>query len=427
MTSHASVNVMLALEDGVRRRVPGRDAQARACSRASSSIARRARAARRGGAHDASRVDRDQAFLDAIRRIADEVAAPNADDVDREARFPPETIDALREERRAGRLRPRRARRRRRLASRRSPRRASSSAAAAARARWSSRCTRSRSRRSCATSTARRGSRTTCARSPRDQRLVASVTSEVGTGGDIGRSIAAVTPAGDGRCDVREAGPDGVATARYADDLLTTLRRAPDAEPGDQVVVAHRAATSTTLEQTGHVGSARACAARARRATSSAPSSRPSRSCRRRSRASRPSRWCRSRTSCGRTSGSGIATDAFDRARAFVARRGQAAARTQPPPTAHAPVAPHERAVAAARRGRARRCATSSRPSPSRDRERLVDDGARSCASTTSRSPPPSRRRASARARSASAASSASRTTRRSASAGTCATRCRPA
>ncbi len=38
-------------------------------------------------------VDRDQAFLATIRRIADEVAAPNADDVDRNARFPIETID----------------------------------------------------------------------------------------------------------------------------------------------------------------------------------------------------------------------------------------------------------------------------------------------------------------------------------------------
>ena len=43
-------------------------------------------------------VDRDVAFLTAIRRIADEVAAPNADSVDREARFPKETIDALRAE-----------------------------------------------------------------------------------------------------------------------------------------------------------------------------------------------------------------------------------------------------------------------------------------------------------------------------------------
>ena len=39
-----------------------------------------------------------------------------------------------------------------------------------------------------------------------EQRLVASVTTEIGTGGDMGRSIAAVTPA-DGRdVRVREAG-----------------------------------------------------------------------------------------------------------------------------------------------------------------------------------------------------------------------------
>ena len=44
-------------------------------------------------------VERDQAFLDAIRRIADEVAAPNAASVDREARFPAESLAALREER----------------------------------------------------------------------------------------------------------------------------------------------------------------------------------------------------------------------------------------------------------------------------------------------------------------------------------------
>ena len=44
-------------------------------------------------------VDRDQAFLEAISRIAEEVAAPNADSVDREARFPSETIAALRDER----------------------------------------------------------------------------------------------------------------------------------------------------------------------------------------------------------------------------------------------------------------------------------------------------------------------------------------
>ena len=36
-------------------------------------------------------VDRDQAFLDAVTRIAANVAAPNADDVDRQARFPSES------------------------------------------------------------------------------------------------------------------------------------------------------------------------------------------------------------------------------------------------------------------------------------------------------------------------------------------------
>jgi acyl-CoA dehydrogenase len=73
----------------------------------------------------------------------------------------------------------------------------------------------------------------------REQRLIGSATSEVGTGGDLRRSIAALHP---------DAGPTGAllsfekkaATISYgahADDLLTTLRRSPDAEPGDQVLV----------------------------------------------------------------------------------------------------------------------------------------------------------------------------------------------
>ena len=41
--------------------------------------------------------DRDEAFLSGIRRIAEEVAGPNAGDVDRDARFPVEALDALRE------------------------------------------------------------------------------------------------------------------------------------------------------------------------------------------------------------------------------------------------------------------------------------------------------------------------------------------
>jgi acyl-CoA dehydrogenase len=82
-----------------------------------------------------------------------------------------------------------------------------------------------------------------------DGRLMASVTSEVGTGGDMGRSVAAVTPAADGSCTFEKQAPT-VSYGAYADDLLTTLRRAPDAEPGDQVLALTRS-DQTTLEATG--------------------------------------------------------------------------------------------------------------------------------------------------------------------------------
>ena len=82
-----------------------------------------------------------------------------------------------------------------------------------------------------------------------EQRLVASVTSEVGTGGDMGRSVAAVTPAGDGNSSFEKQAPT-VSYGEYADDLLTTLRRSPEAEPGDQVVALTRKGQHN-LEQTG--------------------------------------------------------------------------------------------------------------------------------------------------------------------------------
>jgi acyl-CoA dehydrogenase len=83
----------------------------------------------------------------------------------------------------------------------------------------------------------------------REQRLIASVTSEIGTGGDIGRSIAAVTPAEDGCATFEKAAPT-VSYGSYADDFLTTLRRTPEAEPGDQVLALTRR-DQTTLEQNG--------------------------------------------------------------------------------------------------------------------------------------------------------------------------------
>jgi acyl-CoA dehydrogenase len=75
------------------------------------------------------------------------------------------------------------------------------------------------------------------------------VTSEVGTGGDLGRSIAAVTEADGGALSFEKQAPT-VSYGGEADDLLTTLRRSPDAEPGDQVVVLTRAG-QFELEQQG--------------------------------------------------------------------------------------------------------------------------------------------------------------------------------
>lgn len=83
----------------------------------------------------------------------------------------------------------------------------------------------------------------------RDQRLVASVTSEIGTGGDTGRSVAAVEPSDDGRCSFTKKAPT-VSYGRYADDFLTTLRRSPEAEGGDQVAVLHLG-SQTELVTTG--------------------------------------------------------------------------------------------------------------------------------------------------------------------------------
>ena len=192
--------------------------------------------------------ERDHAFLESIRRIGDDVAAPNAVDVDREARFPTETLDALR---------------------------ADGALAAFVPTELGGRGLRFETIATAAFELGRRCGASgmvfamhqiqvaTLVRhatgSPwfegyleslaRDQRLLASVTSEIGTGGDIGRSIAAVTPVDDD-CVSFEKGAPTVSYGLQADDFLTTLRRSPDAEPGDQVLVLSRR-DQTTLEQSG--------------------------------------------------------------------------------------------------------------------------------------------------------------------------------
>jgi acyl-CoA dehydrogenase len=193
-------------------------------------------------------VDRDQEFLAGIRRIADEVAAPNADDVDRQARFPVESVDALREARALSAF----------VAPELGGDGVSFEAIARACFELGRRCGAS-----AMVFAMHQIQVVTIARHLDDapwfedylrsvaseQRLVASVTSEVGTGGDMGRSVAAVTEAPDGTRTFEKQAPT-VSYGAYADDLFTTLRRSPDAEPGDQVVaLTHK--DQLTLEPKG--------------------------------------------------------------------------------------------------------------------------------------------------------------------------------
>jgi acyl-CoA dehydrogenase len=174
------------------------------------------------------------AFVEGVARIAEDVAATHADDVDQNARFPVETFDALREAGALSALVPERfggggvgipevAQ-----ASFALGRRCGASGLVFAMhqiqvaclvrhfetAEWFEDYLRSL---------------------VQEQRLIASVTSEVGTGGDTGRSIAAVTRHDSG-CTFEKQAPT-VSYGAHADDFLTTVRRAPDADGGEQVAV----------------------------------------------------------------------------------------------------------------------------------------------------------------------------------------------
>jgi acyl-CoA dehydrogenase len=68
-----------------------------------------------------------------------------------------------------------------------------------------------------------------------EQRLIASVTSEVGPGGDMRASVAAIHHQGDSVEVTKQA--TTISYGAHADDLLLTARRDPDATPGEQVLV----------------------------------------------------------------------------------------------------------------------------------------------------------------------------------------------
>lgn len=72
-----------------------------------------------------------------------------------------------------------------------------------------------------------------------DQRLIASVTSEIGTNGELRRSIACAHREGE-IVHFRKASPT-ISYVEHADDLLVTLRREPEAAGSDQILVLARA------------------------------------------------------------------------------------------------------------------------------------------------------------------------------------------
>jgi acyl-CoA dehydrogenase len=78
--------------------------------------------------------------------------------------------------------------------------------------------------------------------------LLASATTELGTGGDTGRSGCAVEPADDGRILLSKTAPV-ISYGAYADVILATARRTADSAPSDQVLVICRS-EDTDLTQT---------------------------------------------------------------------------------------------------------------------------------------------------------------------------------
>jgi acyl-CoA dehydrogenase len=193
-------------------------------------------------------IDQDSAFLDAVRSVAVDVAAVHADDVDRQARFPAEALAALRAADALSAFVP-----------------ASLGGAGVSIPTIAQACFEL-GRRCAATGmifAMHQIQAITIVRhlegSPwfteylgrlhAEQRLIASVTSELGTGGDMGRSIAALTDHAEGGLEFTKQALT-VSYGAYADDYFTTLRRTPASEETDQALVLHPA-EETELTPTG--------------------------------------------------------------------------------------------------------------------------------------------------------------------------------
>jgi len=185
--------------------------------------------------------------VETTRRVAETIVAPAADRVDRDASFPREGIDALREEGLLGALVPRELG---------GPGASLTDVATACHVLG----------RACASTAmifamhqievaclVRHGLGSPYLRAYLSELaarglLVASATSELGVDGDLRRSVCAVeTDAG--RFHVVKRAPV-ISYGEQADDILLTARRSADAAPGDQVLILARRA-NTTLTPAG--------------------------------------------------------------------------------------------------------------------------------------------------------------------------------
>lgn len=186
-------------------------------------------------------------IVERARRIAREVVAPNAVDVDRHARFPKEAFEAQKKERLLGAFVPK-----------------EYGGLGAGMITLAGICEAMGS--ACGATgliTAMHHIQVACIvrhglESPglkkyaseiaEKQRLIASVTSEVGIGGDMRSSITAIEKSGDKFVLNKDA--TTISYGEHADDLLITSRREKDSPPSDQVITLVRGG-EYKLEKTG--------------------------------------------------------------------------------------------------------------------------------------------------------------------------------
>ena len=185
--------------------------------------------------------------LEVVRRIAQKVAGPAADVVDREARFPHEAIDALKKARMMSALVP-----------------AELGGFGCGMVELAGMCeSLAQHCASAAMVFAMHQIQVACivrhgmsqpffqryiAELVERQLVIASVTSEVGVGGEMRTSICSVERQGDDFGLVKDAST--ISYGEQADDLLVTARRAPDAPGNDQALVLVRS-PNYTLEKKG--------------------------------------------------------------------------------------------------------------------------------------------------------------------------------